>query len=84
MINQLVKLTPKIADLSAPQRQLLSTKNAWMWDNSHDESFKAIKQELSKPTVLALYNLEATSKVCADSSTFGLGAVLLQQQQESE
>ena len=55
-----------------------------MWDNSHDESFEAIKQELSKPTVLALYDLEVTTKVCADPSTFGLGAVLLQQQQESE
>ena len=84
MVNQLGKFTPKIADLSAPLRQLLSTKNAWMWDNSHDESFEAIKQELSKPTVLALYDLEATTKVCADPSTFGLGAVLLQQQQESE
>ena len=47
-------------------------------------SIEAIKQELSKPTVLALYKLEVTTKVCADASTFGLGAMLLQQQQESE
>ena len=52
-----------------------------MWGESQDQSVQAIKQELTKPTVLALYNLEAKMKVCADASTFGLVAVLLQQQQ---
>ena len=74
MVNQLGKFTPRIADLSSPLRELLSTKNVWTWDKKHDESFEAIKQELSRPTVL--------TKVCADTSTFGLGAVLLQQSQQ--
>ena len=81
MVNQLGKFTPRIAELSSPLRGLLSTKNTWVWGESQDQSFEAIKQELAKPTVLALYNLEAKTKVCADASTFGLGAVLLQQQQ---
>ena len=77
MMNQLGKFTPRIAELSSPLR----TKNTWVWGKSQDQSFEAIKQELAKPTVLALYNLEAKTKVCVDVSTFGLGAVLLQQQQ---
>ena len=42
------------------------------------------EQEPAKPTVLALYNLEAKIKVCSDASTFELGTMLLQQQQSVE
>ena len=46
--------------------------------SEQDCAFKALKQELIKPTVLALYNTAARSKVSADAASFGLGAVLLQ------
>ena len=81
MVNQLGKFTLKIAELFSPLHALLSAKNVWMWGTSQDKSFEAIKQELSKPTILALYDAEAPTKVSANASTFGLGAVLLQQQQ---
>ena len=42
---------------------------------------KTIKQELAKPTVLALYSVEAKIKACAIASNSGLEAALLQQQQ---
>lgn len=37
-----------------------------------------IKLELAKSTVLQLYNPQAETKVSADASSFGVGAVLLQ------
>ena len=79
MANQLGKFTPNLAELSQPLRELLSSKNAWAWGHSQEEAFKGIKRELTQPATLAVYNAKAPTKISADASAFGLGAVLLQQ-----
>ena len=79
MANQM-KFSPNIAHISKPLRELLSSKVAWTWSTVHTDAFKALQDEISSPRVLALYNTEANTKISADTSAYGLGAVLLQQQ----
>lgn len=78
IVNQLGKFSPRIAELSSPLRELLSTKNNWQWDSRQEEAFTSIKTELINPKILALYNPRAEIKISADASSHGLGAVLLQ------
>ncbi len=82
MVNQMGKFS-SLAELTQPLRELLSSKVVWTWGSRQQEAFKNVKEELSRPTVLAKYDPQAPLKVSADSSSFGIGAVLLQRSEET-
>ena len=82
MVNQLGKFTPHLASITQPLRELLTKNSEWVWGPSQIEAFQQTKNELSKLTTLTHYDLDAPTKVSADASSFGLGAVLLQQSEK--
>ena len=83
MVNQLGKFSHRLAELSQPLRKLLSAKRSWVWGPPQEQAFAEVKAELTQPTILALYNPQAPTKVSAVASSLGLGAVLLQQSNEA-
>ena len=82
MINQLGKFTPNLAEMTQPLHELLSKKRTWMWGPAQTKAFNQVKQELARPITLALYDLIAETKISADASSHGLGAVLMQKVNE--
>ena len=82
MINQIAKFVPNCAHIIRPLTELLSSKQTWQWDPTQKEAFTAIKRMLTEPTVLVLYDPSEASKISADVSSYGIGAVLLQQHQD--
>ena len=79
MINQMAKFLPNLAAETAPLRSLLSSKNAWLLDTQHETAFVKVKHILCSSTLLTLYDTTRNTKVSADSSSFGLGAVISQE-----
>ena len=78
MVNQLGRFMPSIAITNQPVRQLLSKNREWVWGPSQEQAFVSVKEELSNPVTLALFNPQLELKISADASFFGLGAVIFQ------
>ena len=75
MANQLGRYTQSLAEDSTPLRSLL-VKNA------QEEAVRKVKETLCSPEVLALYDAGKETIVTADASSHGLGATLLQVQED--
>ncbi|XP_015748886.1 PREDICTED: uncharacterized protein K02A2.6-like [Acropora digitifera] len=84
MVNQLGKFVPGLADINAPLRQLLRKDSAWYWDEAQQRAFQKVKEKLASPEILAHYNPNRQTVIAADASSTGLGAVLLQKQDNGQ
>ncbi|XP_051973262.1 uncharacterized protein K02A2.6-like [Xyrauchen texanus] len=77
----LMKFVPNYANLSEPLRKLTRQGQKWQWSSEAENAFKRLKKELTSEPGLAYFNINAPTVVISDASPVGLGAVLLQTQE---
>jgi hypothetical protein len=84
MVNQMFKFCNDLAQLAAPLYvyALLAKDNAWTWEAMQQKCFADVKQSITSAPVLALYDTNKPIIMCAESSSYGLGAILKQQQSD--
>ncbi|GFO00878.1 Pol polyprotein [Plakobranchus ocellatus] len=78
MVNQLAKFSPELASQTESLRQLLKRDSLWSLGHPQEQSFQAVKKNLTSTSVLAHYCAGRETIIAADASNAGLGAVLLQ------
>lgn len=68
------------ARIAHPLLRLLRDGKNYNFDESCKQAFYELKERLTKPAVLALYNSQNETELHTDASKVGFGAVLLQRQ----
>jgi len=84
IVNQMGKFVPDLADINAPLRQLLRKDSAWYWDEAQQTAFQRVKEKLTSPEILVHNNSNRQTVIAADALSTGLGAVLLQTQDNGQ
>ena len=84
LLGILMKFVPNLAEKSKPLKDLLQKDVSWSWGKDQQNTFSSLKMDLASPETLALYSLEQETVDSADSSSYGLKAVFLQQQENSK
>ena len=76
LLNFYRKFIPKASTLLEPLNKLLRSKVAWHWDSEQKDAFEASKKVLLNSNLLVHFDPTKPLVLVADSSSYGVGAVL--------
>ena len=78
LVTYCSKFIPNFAAINEPLRRLTRQKADFIWNGEQESAFSKIKTFISKAPVLSYFHPAFETKIVADASKQGLGAVLLQ------
>ena len=82
MVDHMGKFAEHLADKTKPIQDLMQRDRQWVRGPPQQTAFEEIKTILTTAPVLALHIPNREAKISADASSFGLGGVLLQKQDD--
>ena len=83
-VNYLSIFIPTLADIAEPLRSLTRKDQPFVWHESQETAFQALKEAISDKLSLAIFDPNAPTFVTVDASDIGLGAQLSQLQDGHE
>lgn len=78
MVTYLSSYLPKLSTVAEPLRRLTKKNEPWSWGTEHRKAFAELKKLVTEAPVLKYFNAKNEVVIQCDSSSVGLGAVLLQ------
>ena len=78
MVGFSARLIPNFATIAEPLRAISRQGVPFVWGSEQETSFQELKQQLARATVLVYFDKDAHTRVIADASPVGLGAVIIQ------
>ena len=78
LVNFSLRFMPKLAAITYPLRHLLRKQVRYQWTEACQRSFQRVKELIQSSTVLAHPDFNKPFRIQTDASNHGLGAALLQ------
>ena len=79
LVNYCGKFIPNLATVAEPLRRLTRKNAIFKWGGDQEKAFSALKKKMSEAESLAYFDKNAKTRIVADASPVGLGAVLTQE-----
>lgn len=83
LVNYVGKFIPNLATASELLRRLTKKESSFEWGCEQRTAFDYLKGKLADDLTLGYYDIKNRTQVVADASPFGLGAVLIQFQEDT-
>lgn len=84
LVSYIGRFIPDLATKTFPLRELTKAGQDYQWQAQHEEAFHRLKESVAAVTTLAYFKPGSRTRLIADASTVGLGAVLVQFQDSSD